>query len=922
MSETRQGTASREGMRPGEGQEGVVPDDPEIGSTWAPMPKSYDPKAIEGPIFSSWQEAGYFERSMGIEGKDPFTIVIPPPNVTGVLHIGHALNGTIQDILVRHARMQGRPTRWIVGTDHAGIATQNRVEKRLASRGLTRFDVGREKFVDECWKWREEYGGTIINQFKALGCSCDYADEKFTMSPEYQRAVRKVFVTWYDDGLIYRGHRIINWCPRCGTALSDAEVEHAEQPEAGHLWYLRYPLKDPVGEVTYVVIATTRPETMLGDVAVAVSPTDERFRKLVGATIVLPVLGREIPIIADGYVDESFGTGAVKITPAHDPNDFEVGLRHDLEQINILNKDATINANGGEFAGMDRYAARDAIVARFDDLGLLDHVEEHDHQPGHCYRCGTVIEPWLSDQWFVKMGPLAEPALDVVRDGRIKFYPQRWDATYYAWLENVRDWCISRQLWWGHRIPVFYCDECGWRGASEEDLTACPACGGTVRQDEDVLDTWFSSQMWPFATMGWSGEGRAHEELERYYPTQVLSTAPDILFLWVARMVFSSLYFMDGQVPFESVIYHPTVLDKNGDRMSKSRGNGIDPLDLIERWGTDAIRFHLAKHVTGAQSFRLDPDRIVTERNFITKIWNAARFVQMNLDGYVAGEPLAVEPVDRWILSRLASLVAQVDAQLEGFEIADVTTELYNFFWNEFCDWYLEFSKPRLYGDDPRQRLIAQRNLVFVLDNALRLLHPIMPFVTEEIWRSMPHLGDAPSLMVAAWPAADTLASFADADAEHAVDLAIATIAAVRSVRARYGISSREPLAVAVKAAVPGDAALLLTQTDLAAQLANLVSLEVTADAEKPAHAIAQLSGDIEVFVVLGDLVDFAAERGRLDKEMGRVRADLAKSEGKLGNESFVAKAAPAAVDKERAKHDELLGVLETLGDQLADLAE
>lgn len=886
------------------------------------MPKNYDPKAIEGPIFSSWQEAGYFERSQGIEGKDPFTIVIPPPNVTGVLHIGHALNGTIQDILVRRARMQGRPTRWIVGTDHAGIATQNRVEKRLAKEGLTRFDVGREKFVDECWKWREEYGGTIINQFKAIGCSCDYADEKFTMSPEYQHAVRKAFVTWYDDGLIYRGHRIINWCPRCGTALSDAEVEHAEKPESGHLWYLRYPLKEPAGDTTYVVIATTRPETMLGDVAVAVSPTDERFEHLVDATIILPIVGREIPIIADEYVDASFGTGAVKITPAHDPNDFEVGLRHGLEQINVLDKDATINANGGEFAGMDRYAARDAVVARFEELGLLDHIEEHEHQPGHCYRCDTVIEPWLSDQWFVKMEPLAKPALEVVRTGQVKLYPQRWDTTYYAWLENIRDWCISRQLWWGHRIPVFYCDGCGWEGASEEDLTVCPVCGKPVRQDEDVLDTWFSSQMWPFATMGWSGGAQADDELERYYPTQVLSTAPDILFLWVARMVFSSLYFMDGQIPFEAVIFHPTVLDKNGDRMSKSKGNGIDPLDLIERWGTDAIRFHLAKHVTGAQSFKLDPDKIVTERNFITKIWNAARFVEMNLDGYVAGEPMAVEPVDRWILSRLASLVAQVDAWLEEYDIADMTTGLYNFFWNEFCDWYLEFSKPRLYGDDPEQRLIAQRNLVFVLDNALRLLHPIMPFVTEEIWRSMPHAGEAPSLMVAAWPEADALASFVDTHAEHAVDLAIATVTAVRSARARYGISPKEPLVATIKVSGAEDAALLLTQAALAAQLANLTSLDVSADAEKPAHAIAQLVGDIEAFIVLGGLVDFAAERERLGRDRGKVQADLAKSKGKLGNESFVSRAAPAAVAKERAKHDELLATLETLDGQLADLAE
>ncbi|MDO4850457.1 MAG: valine--tRNA ligase [Actinomycetota bacterium] len=890
------------------------------------LPKNYDPHAIEGPIFEKWYGNGYFRRGSNgagvaadAEHAKPYTIVVPPPNVTGVLHMGHALNGTIQDILTRHARMQGRNTRWIVGTDHAGIATQNRVEKRLAKRGLTRFDVGREGFLDECWEWRREYGDTIISQFKAMGCSCDYDDEKFTMSPEYQNAIRHLFVNWYDRGLIYRGNRIINWCPRCTTALSDIEVEHEEQPEAGHLWHLRYPLTEPVGDRTYIVIATTRPETMLGDTAVAVNPDDDRYQDLVGKTVMLPLVDREIPIIADEYVDSSFGTGMVKITPAHDPNDFEVGLRHDLPQVNILNEDATIAEGFGEFTGLDRYEARDLVVKRFEEQGLLDHVDEHEHQPGHCYRCGTVVEPWLSDQWFVKMEPFARLGIEAVRSGKVSFTPERWDTTYYNWLENIRDWCISRQLWWGHRIPVYYCDSCGWEGASADEIDTCPECGAALRQDEDVLDTWFSSQLWPFATMGWLEGGEAEEELRRYYPTQVLSTAPDIMFLWVARMIMSSVDLL-GEIPFEDVIYHPTVLDKNGDRMSKSKGNGIDPLDLIDTYGADAMRFHLASRVTGAQSFKLDPKQIENDRAFITKIWNAARFVQMNLEGYEPAEPVATDIVDRWILSRLAQLVRKVEDGFGTFAFNEIAHELYGFFWNEFCDWYVEFAKTRLYGDDAEERARTQANLVFILDNALRLLHPFMPFVTEEIWQSLPTGDTAPSLMVAAWPDADKLAGFVDQDAEHAVGLVCGIIGSVRNVRARYRLSPKQEVAIGLKTPA-ADVPVLEALCPLISEMGKVAVTGISEDRAKPEGSIVSLVGDTEVFIELADLVDFEQERDRLTKQRKAVEKDLAKVSKKLENPGYLAKAAQAVIDKDRAKKAGLENELAIIVEQLESLS-
>ncbi|MBN2840598.1 MAG: valine--tRNA ligase, partial [Coriobacteriia bacterium] len=625
------------------------------------LPPAYDPDAVEGPIFARWADGRYFEQVPA--GDAPFTVVIPPPNVTGSLHMGHALNNTIQDVVIRRSRMSGRPTRWVLGTDHAGIATQNKVEQKLAAQGLSRHDVGREQFVDLCWEWRAEHGSIIIEQLKRMGCSCDYSDEHFTMDEPYQRAVRRVFVDWFERGLVYRGKRIINWCPRCSTALSDIEVEHEEIDS--HLWHIRYPLKASVGGCDHVIVATTRPETMLGDTCVAVHPDDERYTALVGATVVLPLLGREIPIVADAYVDPAFGTGAVKVTPAHDPNDFDIAERHGMPKVNILNADATISEEGGPYAGLDRFEARKRVVTDLEAAGLLAGIDDHVHAVGHCYRCHTIVEPWLSDQWFVDMKPLAAPGIECVRDGRVTFHPKRWENVYFHWMENIRDWCISRQLWWGHRIPVFYCDACGWQGASMEDLEACPECGAAVRQDEDVLDTWFSSQLWPFATLGWPDDT---PELGFFYPTTVLSTARDILFLWVARMIMSGLDFI-GEVPYRDVIIHPTVFNAEGKRMSKSLGTGVDPLDLMAHYGADGMRFGLMLQVTGNQDIKFSEDKLASSRNFANKIWNASRFVLMNVgDDFEPGEPVIETVADAWILSRLADLAARVDDGLLTYE--------------------------------------------------------------------------------------------------------------------------------------------------------------------------------------------------------------------------------------------------------------
>jgi len=879
------------------------------------MPTAYDPSSVEGPIFQSWMDGGYFEAEM-VEGVRPYSVVIPPPNVTGSLHMGHALNNTIQDVVVRRQRMTGRPTRWIVGTDHAGIATQNKVEQKLAAEGKSRHDVGREAFVDACWEWRREYGGTIIGQLKAMGCSCDYSDEWFTMDPSYQAAVRKVFVDWFERDLIYRGKRIINWCPRCSTALSDIEVEHEDVDS--HLWHLRYPLKEPVGGIDHVIVATTRPETMLGDTCVAVHPDDERYKAIVGAMVVLPLIGREIPIVADDYVDPSFGSGAVKVTPAHDPNDFEIGERHGCAKVNIMNADATISGEGGVYAGLDRYEARAKVIADLEAAGLLVKIDDHVHSVGHCYRCHTVIEPWLSDQWFVDMKPLAAPAIEAVRDGRVTFHPKRWENVYFHWMENIRDWCISRQLWWGHRIPVFYCDSCGKTVASVDDLIVCPGCGGAMRQDADVLDTWFSSQLWPFATLGWPAED---PRVDYFYPTGVLSTARDILFLWVARMVMSGMDFMDGQVPFDDVIIHPTVFNAEGRRMSKSLGTGVDPLDLMAHYGADGMRFGLMLQVTGAQDLKFSEDKLLSSRNFCNKIWNASRFVLMNLDGYEPGAPEPQTVADRWILSRLADLSARVDEGLDAYEFGEVARSLYDFFWNEYCDWYIELAKSRLQSGDAAQRLAVQRILVFVLDQALRLLHPMMPFVTEAIWRNIPHSDDAPSLMVAAWPESAALARFADDGAERSITRLIEIITGIRAVRSRYKIAPRTGLPVVIKTSGDADNEWVKAEFSEMHQLAGVSEFSAGVDAIKPPHSATVIASGMEVYIPLEGLVDFEAEAARLTKEREKLVGEFTKLERKLSNEGYLAKAAAEIIEKDRAKAAEFAESLALVEAQLAELA-
>ncbi len=880
----------------------------------------YDFAAHETPLFNAWKDAGYFQRSAGRgEYADhPYTIVIPPPNITGVLHMGHALNDTIQDTCTRHARMQGRPTRWILGTDHAGIATQTKVDKKLADEGISRLQIGRDAFIEECWKWREEYGNTIVNQIKGMGCSCDYDDEHFTLDADYARAVRQVFADWYHDDLIYRGKRIVNWCPHCTTAIADDEAEYID--EAGHLWHLRYPLVEPIDGQEYIVVATTRPETMLGDTGVAVSPKDPEKKKFVGAKVRLPLVDREIPIFEDFVVDAEFGTGFVKVTPAHDPNDWGMGQRHDLPRINIFDETAHVVEGYGKFSGMDRDEARDAVVAAFEELGLLDHIEDHDHSVMTCYRCHTKLEPWESEQWFVAVDELKKPAAAAVETGEVQFHPERWKQVYLDWLANLKDWCISRQLWWGHRIPMYYCDACGWEDACVDEPSVCPTCGGEIRQDTDVLDTWFSSQLWPFATQNWTDRNTVSDEIAKTYPTQVLSTARDIMGLWVARMVMASEY-CTGQIPFQHVIIHPTVMGSDGKPMSKSRGNGVDPLRLMRDYGADGMRFGLLMQVTGSQDLKFNEDKLVSSRNFANKIRNAARFVSMNLEGYTPGAPEPSTPADRWIFSRLAKLVASLDKLYEQFEFGEITRELYSFFWNEFCDWYIEFSKSRLFAEDnPADRLTCQRNLMFVLGQAIRLLHPIMPFVTEEIYQELPFdRSEVPYLIGADWPEAKALAAYVDDDSERAIDLVCETISAARSTRARYGISPKQALDVVVKLA-DADAALLNAQRGLVESMANTASLTIAADAAKPEASAVVLGSGIETYIVLAGFVDFDAERARLQKEREKLSVDEAKLAKKLSNQGFLAKAAPEIIEKDRAKHADLADKIARIDEQLAEL--
>ena len=872
------------------------------------LPKTYAPKQFEDRIYQNWCDKNYFAPSDD-KSKKPFSIVIPPPNVTGQLHMGHALDETLQDILIRHKRMEGYAALWLPGTDHAGIATQIKVEEQLrVNEGLTRYDLGREKFLERVWDWKAQYGNRIISQLKKLGSSCDWSRERFTMDEGLSRAVREVFVNLYNKGLIYRGYRIINWCPHCRTALSDAEVEYTEQD--GFFWHIRYPYKDGTG---YLEVATTRPETMLGDTAVAVNPNDERYKDLVGKTLVLPLVGREIPIIADEYVDIEFGTGCVKITPAHDPNDFEVGKRHDLEVIKVIGDNGAINELGGKYAGMDRYDARKAIVADLEAGGYLVSVEPHTHNVGTWYRCGTTVEPLTSDQWFVKMGPLVGPALDAVRDGRIKFEPERFSKIYINWMENLHDWCISRQLWWGHRIPAFYCDACGEMVVSKEDVHVCPKCGAEMRQDPDVLDTWFSSALWPFSTMGWPEKT---EDLERFFPTDVLVTGYDIISFWVSRMIFSSLEHT-GEIPFSTVFIHGLVRDAKGRKMSKSLGNGIDPLEIIDKYGADALRFALATGNSPGNDMRFSDEKIESARNFANKLWNASRFVRMNLTVEDTAMPdvskLAAE--DKWILTRFNSLAASVNNALSNFEVGVALAAIYEFTWDVFCDWYVELAKARLIDKGSEANETAQRVILHVLTGILKLLHPFMPFITEEIYQALPH--DAESIMIDSYPKASNEYDYSSAadDFERVMN----AIKAIRARRADMNVvpSRKSKVYIATKYKESFGEGTKVFFERLASASEVEVAESFDAETVSADNSVQIVTDSAVIFLPLSDIIDTEKERARLTAELAKLNSEAERIEKKLANEGFVAKAPAAVVEGERAKlakiKENLAGVSDAL---------
>ena len=860
------------------------------------LPKTYAPAEFEDRIYQMWCDRGYFTPDPA-NPAPAFSVVIPPPNVTGQLHMGHALDETLQDILVRTKRMQGYNTLWVPGTDHAGIATQIKVEERLrVDEGKTRYDLGREEFLRRVWAWKDSYEARITGQLKKLGASCDWTRQRFTMDDGCSRAVREVFVNLYDKGLIYRGHRIINWCPHCATALSDAEVEYTEQP--GFFWHIKYPIK---GEDGYVEVATTRPETMFGDTAVAVNPNDETTRHLIGKTLILPIVGREIPVIADDYVEIGFGTGCVKITPAHDPNDFLVGERHGLEQIKVMNDDATMNRYAGKYEGMDRYACRKALVADLEAQGYLLSVEPHTHNVGTCYRCHNTVEPMTSDQWFVKMKPLAEPALEAVRSGDVKFAPDRFSKIYINWMENCHDWCISRQLWWGHRIPAFYCDACGKMTVSKQDITTCPVCGAPVRQESDVLDTWFSSALWPFSTLGWPDRT---PELEKYYPTSVLVTGYDIIFFWVARMIFSGLEHM-GQKPFSTVFIHGLVRDAQGRKMSKSLGNGIDPLEIISKYGADALRFALATGNSPGNDMRFSDEKMEAARNFANKLWNASRFVRMNLTIDEVRLPdadrLALE--DKWILHSFNRLAESVNANLEKYEVGVALAAIYEFTWDVFCDWYIELAKARLNEKESEGNRICQQVITYVLNGILKLLHPFMPFITEEIFSSLPHLpGDAESIMISRYPTGRSDLEFPVEAGE--MERVLELIRAIRNRRAEMNIAPSRKAAVFIETRYAD--AFNSATAPFFARLASASGIEVA-----ESFPAGRVSADTCVQVVtpaataylpLSDLVDYEKERARLTAEIAKVSAEVERLDKKLSNQGFVAKAPAAVVDAEHAK--------------------
>ncbi|MBR6555112.1 MAG: valine--tRNA ligase [Clostridia bacterium] len=870
------------------------------------LPKTYDPKETEGRLYDFWKSSGFFNAEVD-PNKEPYSIVLPPPNVTGQLHMGHAFDNTLQDILIRTKRMQGYSTLWMPGTDHAGIATQIKVEEELRKEGLTRYDLGREAFLEKVWAWKEKYGSRIIQQLQRMGASCDWRRERFTMDEGCSKAVKEVFVNLYQKGLIYKGSRIINWCPNCTTALSDAEVEYAEQP--GHLWHIKYPI---VGSDEYLVIATTRPETMMGDTGIAVNPEDKRYQHLIGKKAILPIMNREIPIFADEYVEMDFGTGCVKVTPCHDPNDFEMGKRHDLEFILVMNDDASINENGGKYQGMSRMDCRKAVVKDLEEQGYLVKVEEYKHNVGSCYRCHTTVEPITSAQWFVKMEPLAKDALDVVYNGDIKFVPERFTKTYTNWMENVHDWCISRQLWWGHQIPAYYCDECGHMEVSKENVTVCPKCGSTkVHQDEDVLDTWFSSALWPFSTMGWPEKT---PELEYFYPTNVLVTGYDIIFFWVARMIFSGMEQMKER-PFNDVFIHGIVRDSLGRKMSKSLGNGIDPLEIIEQFGADALRFTLVTGVGPGNDTRFYTERVEANRNFCNKIWNASRFLMMNLTCEDFTLPAELDLEDKWILSKYNTLVREVTENIDKYELGIAADKLYSFIWDNFCDWYIELCKTRLMNQEnaeASQR--AQKVLGYVLSGTLQLLHPFMPFITESIWQALPHEG--PSIMVSQWPKAVEGLDFPAEERE--MEEIMAAIRAVRNRRSEMNVPPSKKAALILVTHKPD---LFAGAEPFMKRLAwaSEVSIADTAPADA-AKMVSCVTESVQIFMPMSDLVDLDKERERLLKEKENALQQIARIEGKLSNEGFVAKAPAAVVNAEREKLEKFRTVVAKLDDSLAAL--
>ncbi|SFT48902.1 valyl-tRNA synthetase [Selenomonas sp. GACV-9] len=860
------------------------------------IPKVYDPQSFEKKWYQYWEENKFFHAEVD-KSKKPYSMVIPPPNVTGQLHMGHALDNTLQDILIRYHRMQGFNTVWVPGCDHAGIATQAKVEGALREEGTNRYELGREKFLERVWDWKEQYGNRIMYQLRTLGSSCDWDRQRFTMDEGCSKAVREVFVSLYEKGLIYQGTRITNWCPDCNTAISDIEVEH--ETEQGHLWHLRYQVK---GTDQYVEIATTRPETMFGDTGVAVHPEDERYKDIVGKTLILPIVNREIPLFADEYVDKSFGTGAVKVTPAHDPNDFEMGQRHHLEEIKVISNTGKMMEGAGKYEGMDRYECRKALVKELEELGVLVSVEEHEHAVGHCSRCHSTIEPLVSKQWFVKMESLAEPAIEAVKSGKIQFVPERFSKTYIQWLENIRDWCISRQLWWGHRIPAWYCDDCGETSVSRTDLTECPHCHSKhIHQDEDVLDTWFSSGLWPFETMGWPEKT---EELEHFYPTATLVTGYDIIFFWVARMVMMGLEF-GKDIPFKHVFIHGLVRDSQGRKMSKSLGNGIDPVEVVEKYGADTLRFMLITGNTPGNDMRFYWERVESARNFANKIWNASRYMLMNLEGFDKDFVPSEEDYtlsDRWILSRYARTVRDVTENLDKFELGEAGRMIYEFLWNEFCDWYIELTKARLYDtENVRARNTALYVLSHVLEGTLRLLHPFMPFLTEEIWQKVPHAEEVKSIMISQWPQADA-ARISD-DIEAQMTAIMESIKSIRNMRAEVGAAPSKKSEVILNFKDESLREVFAENTGYLDKLASSEPVTILpAGADAPENAMAGVVNGVEIYLPLKGLIDVEKETARLNKELEKLEKEIKRLTGKLSNEGFLSKAPEQVVAGEKEK--------------------